>query len=171
MNRRSSINKYFCISLLVCGAATFQAHAAESAQITFTMNVPTPTCSVSVPATKDLGELKYGVVEHNNFPVSVTCSGEVRHALTAEPVERRGLQSDNERVFVPIGGSTPSADGPFLSLREGNSMIKLSGNRNDAFCNSAADDHACYIIPVTEVTKRSPVGQGSVAIRFNLIHM
>ncbi len=171
MHKKSNIKKYFFISLLVCGGSTFQARAAESAQITFSMNVPTPTCSVSVVSSRNLGTLEKGEQEHSDFPVSVTCSGSVRHALTAEPVVRRGLQSDNERIFVPIGGRSPSGAGPFLSLRDAaGSTIKLTGKNSDAFCTSTDDDGSCYITPVTEMTESSPVGEGSVAIRFNLIY-
>ncbi len=135
------------------------------------MSVPRPTCSVSVDPTKELGELEKGEQEHSGFPVNVTCSGSVRHALTAEPVVRRGVQPDNERIVVPIGGRSPSGAGPFLSLRdEKGSTIKLTGKKDDAFCTSTDDDASCYITPVTEVTESSPVGEGSVSIRFNLIY-
>ncbi|CSQ81850.1 hypothetical protein [Shigella sonnei] len=167
-----NITKYFFIGFLFYGAAAFQASAKESANIVFSMSVPRPSCSVSVESSRNLGELEKGVQEHSDFPVNVKCSGSVRHALTAEPVVRRGLQSDNERIFVPIGERSPSGAGPFLSLRdEKGSTIKLTGKKGDAFCTSTDNDDSCYITPVTEVTESSPVGTGSVAIRFNVVYL
>lgn len=166
-----NITKYFFIGFLFYGAAAFQASAKESAEIVFSMSVPRPSCSVSVEPSMNLGELEKGEQEHSDFPVNVTCSGSVRHALTAEPVVRRGLQPDNERIFVPIGGSSLSGAGPFLSLRdEKGSTIKLTGKKDDAFCTSTDNDGSCYITPVTKVTESSPVGKGSVAIRFNVVY-
>ncbi|HEI6857239.1 TPA: hypothetical protein SK272_004242 [Yersinia enterocolitica] len=171
MHKKVNTKKFFCIGFLVCAGAAFQACAANSASVTFSMSVPTPTCSVSVESTQDLRELGKGEQRHPDIPITITCSGVVKNALTAEPVERKRLQSDNKTLFVPIGGSESSKDGPFLTLNDSNGLaIKLTGKKNDAFCSSTGEGQTCYVTPVTNVKKNSPVGEGSVAIRFSVVY-
>jgi len=163
-----NITKYFFIGFLFCGAAAFQASAKESAEIVFSMSVPRPSCSVSVESSRDLGVLKLGEQEHPNIPVTIACSGKVETALTAEPVDRRRLQTDNKKLSVPIDGE----DGPLLWLADDDgSTIQLTGNKRHAFCTTKGEGQTCNVTPLTYVRENTPVGKGSVAIRFNVVYL
>ncbi|CAD5742844.1 hypothetical protein [Escherichia coli] len=167
MHKKVNIKKFFCIGFLFFGGAAFQACAVESAEIVFSMSVPRPSCSVSVESSKNLGELKLGKQKHPKIPVTIACSGTVKTALTAEPVDRTRLQADNETLSVPINDE----GGPLLRLADNqDSVIKLTGKKNDAFCTSTGEGQTCYVAPVTYVKKNTPVGKGSVAIRFNVVY-
>lgn len=163
-----NITKYFFIGFLFYGAAAFQASAKESAEIVFSMSVPRPGCSVSVESSRNLGELKPGKQEHPDIPVTIACSGTVKTALIAEPVDRRKLLTDNTTLFVPIEGE----EGPHLRLVDDNGLaIKLTGMKSDAFCTNTGEGQTCHVTPLTNVRKGTPVGKGSVAIRFNVVYL
>ncbi|EFE1056873.1 hypothetical protein AB8K23_004348 [Escherichia coli] len=164
------MKKYFCVSLLVCGCAAFQACAADSAQIRFTMEVPTPTCHVNVESTRDLGTLEQGRQEHPDIPLNVSCTGEVKHALTVQPVAANVLQSDNRRLSVPMNGNAPSKSGPFLWLEQDGMIVKLTGKVSDAICKEVGSSQTCNVTPVTKLQENSAIGDGAVAVRFNVVY-
>jgi hypothetical protein len=157
------LKSYLCLGLLICTGA------AQSAEVTFTMKVPKPTCNVTVTPNKNLGVLSRGTQTHPDIPVSVSCDGVVKNALTARPVTANVLQNDNIRLVVPMGNAT-SPGGPFLWLKSANKDVKLTGALNDAFCTVTGQSQTCNVTPVTEVGPNSAVGDGSVTIRFDMVY-
>ena len=158
------IKSLFCLGLLFC------IGSAQSAEVTFTMNVPKPTCNVTVDSNKSLGVLNRGTQTHPALSVYISCDGVVKNALTARPVTANVLQNDNIRLAVPMGGNTALPGGPFLWLKSANKDVKLTGALNDAFCTVTGQSQTCNVTPVTEVGSNSAIGNGSVTIRFDMVY-
>lgn len=166
----------------LCAANTFAAATVNkspegrSAAITIpvVINNPQPTCDIRVRPSYALGTLRMGDTRHDPFPVTVSCSGNVKSALKARLTGRGGvLLPDNYRVAVSTNGQTTSSvSGPFFWLLDSRDKpIKFTGRNKDAFCTGRKQKKTCYITPVTSVNQDSLRGdKGVVDVVFNVIY-
>lgn len=144
------------------------ASTSETRNIYLILHSPQPTCNVTVRSTLELGSITIGDSPHSPFPVSISCTGTVKSALTAR--NKTGtLQTDQYRVFVPMSNAG-AANGPFLWLQDGNSKLKLTGQSVDAFCTGTSTSRTCNVTPWTRAEGDSGWGNGAATINFEIIY-
>lgn len=148
---------------LLAGAST-----SETRNISLTLLSPQPTCNVTVRSVLELGNITMGDNPHSPFPVSISCTGTVKSALTAR--NKTGiLQTDQSSVFVSMSNAG-AANGPFLWLQDGNSKVRLTGQSVDAFCTATNTSRTCNLTPWTRSVGDSGWGTGAVTINFEIIY-
>ncbi|HEI6739901.1 TPA: hypothetical protein SJ142_004485 [Yersinia enterocolitica] len=150
----------------------------SSAVITIPVTIinPKPTCGISVRSHYPLNSLNEGRKNHKQFPVVLSCPGNVKSALKASLLAGSDakLLGDGYRVAVSIDEQPPSSvTGPFFWLQDNDGRpIKLTDSDADAFCIATTEQsRTCSITPVTDVHADSLRGEvGVVSVNFNVIY-
>lgn len=176
------MKKYSCLALLVYVGTVFQASAAtsDSVNVTFSMSVPTPTCTMSVKNNASntivLGELVRGETdkEHSAFVIVADCNGvggTGRNSLTATASNNSQQQLMTNKVWVAVKMGNLAIDttrGPQLKLitSDNKADVMLDGSR--PFCTTTGTRMECPLIPVTSVYNGAPTGSGSAVVQFTM---
>ncbi|WP_336285926.1 fimbrial protein [Citrobacter arsenatis] len=152
-------------------AATATATVVINA--TFTM----PPCTLTMPATVQLGGLNTGTgtATHSPVKIDIDCpDGEnVETALYAQHMS--GVLSGTDKMtMVPGSGTTSGTPALFWLKESGGATVRLDGTGADiagnAFCRGTAVKRSCTLTPVTQVfadTVREEVG---ATVRFNVMY-
>lgn len=163
------------LAALMMTVMTGSGQVATSATATLTINVTftQPSCDITVPPEYNLGTLTPGKKSHAPLKITWKCEGDtpVKTALTATIV-KGGTGSGNEKVVLQTDSGTDT--GATLSLREKDSLIKLTGSTaGDYFCSDAnavsgVTERTCTLTPETNVSQNGPFGLASATLRFEV---
>lgn len=160
--------------MLTADGALADSLASASADVRVEVTFIRASCDITVPSSYNLGVLTPGTgpKEHRDLKITWTCKSDtpIKTALTADVVTGSKDVSDEKVYLVTNGNQTTGAA---LSLREGNSFIKLTGNQGDYFCRDtdAVDSlrlHTCTLTPVTDVSRNGVLGHASATLRFEV---
>lgn len=149
-------------------------HAATATVVinaTFTM----PPCTLTLPATVQLGGLNTGTATHRPVKIDIDCpdSADMETALYAQNMS--GVLSGTDKMtMVPGSGTTSGTPALFWLKESGGATVRLDGTGADiadnAFCRGTAVKRSCTLTPVTQVfadTVREEVG---ATVRFNVMY-
>ncbi|WP_448657059.1 fimbrial protein [Escherichia coli] len=166
------LNRLLCVFLIAmlninsAGAST----KTLSSTLTINANFFAPSCDITVPSEHSLGLLTPGDnVEHNKINIEISCQGNDSYStgLIASVIKGE-LNTSQTSVQMLVNDDK---NGPFLSLKdEKNSLIKMTGNKSDAFCVGDSGKRNCSIIPVTNVQSNAIAGLVTAVIRFSIVH-
>ena len=156
-------------------AQAADAHAPDvltaSAVVTIEATFTRPSCDITVPPSFDLGTLTPGSRSHGPLTINWTCADggtPLKTALTAAIV--KGRASGDEKVILQTDSGSDT--GATLSLRENNTLIKLTGpSGGDYFCSDATATtgmRTCTLTPETTVSQSGPFGLASATLRFEV---
>ncbi|MEB5957027.1 F18 fimbrial protein FedE [Escherichia coli] len=159
--------------MLTADGALADSLASASADVRVEITFIRASCDITVPSSYNLGVLTPGSKEHRDLKITWTCKSDtpIKTALTADVV-RGGKDAGNEKVYLVTDGN--QATGAALSLKEGNSFIKLTGSQaGDYFCSdkgavAGVTERTCTLTPVTNVSQNGPFGLASATLRFEV---
>lgn len=136
---------------------------------TFTMQ----PCTLTLPATVQLGRLNIGTTTHSPVKIDIDCpdGAEVETGLYAQNMS--GVLSGTDKMtMAPASGSVAGNPALFWLKESGGATVKLDGTGADiagnAFCRDTGRIRSCTLTPVTQVfadTVREEVG---ATVRFNV---
>lgn len=170
------LSAFFFLPALVMLAPHGRAATATATVIinaTFTM----PTCTLTMPDTVLLGDLKNGTKTHNAVRIDIDCpdSGNMETGLYALKMSGELSGADKMTMVSTSGGRSAGSPALFwLTESGGSTPVKLDGTgetvADNAFCRGTALKRTCSLTPVTRVFENTPREEVSATVRFNVMY-
>lgn len=144
---------------------------AVTSYLTIHVTYTQPSCNITVPSSHMLGPLISGETGKAHRPLEITwsCEGNTprKTALTAAIVS--GDSEGDSKVYLMTDGRQRT--GVTLSLREKTTSIPIKLTGNEPFCSDTEGTtgmRTCTLIPVTDVSRGSVLGNASATLRFEV---
>ncbi|EKE6392770.1 hypothetical protein Q2X70_004129 [Salmonella enterica] len=171
-------NKNISIRLglaLMASLFSVSVGASVTSDTVFTATIGQPSCSITAPASVDLGELNpVSVRPFPSFNITVNCAGTISTRLWAKA--KNGVLTPSSRgVYLEVDGKVPSPEKAteFYISSGYITQLDLSGRGETdpalTFC-SGDTNRVCLLKPALNASKNAELGNGTVTITFNLQH-
>ncbi len=133
--------------------AASKADATVNIQVAFTA----PTCNIKVPSPYNLGVMTIGESETPHIPIDIEwdCGkpvGVSGQSFITASVKKGAPDSLKEWVQL-FAKNSETGSGVFLSLKSGNSYIKMDDSTK--ICQQNSSQGSCKLIPITKVSAGS----------------
>lgn len=153
--------KYSIISLLLLILFPCVATAAltDTATITIEATFTAPQCTLNVPKSVNLGNIKLGTITYNSFIIKVDCPGGAqRGVIYAQAAKLVSGSSD-------VAQMTGDVNGQLMLLEKSGTKISLTGIAGTPFCDGTAT-RECELFPRTWFNNK-PTNGGSTSVIIN----
>ncbi|EPV4610406.1 hypothetical protein ACV4SA_003029 [Escherichia coli] len=161
---------YFLLITMISISSARASTKTLSSTLTINVNFFAPSCDVKVPSEYDLGSLTPGnKIEHKKINIEISCIDSYSYSTGLIASVRKGTLDTFQTSVQML--TNDEENGPFLSLKdEGGTLIKMTGNKSDAFCIGGDKKRICSITPISNVPSDAISGRVIAVINFSIIY-